>query len=579
MSRHLLPILILLFLSVAHADPVADEALGLARLGAADLALSMLDRQAPDRIAHQDRWLARERARFEILGMEQRWQAVVDRAERLPAGLPRDFLIWARTREAHAHLSLEQGEQARAVLRDLIWFSGGEVSAVWMDAWRRMLAQSYWQDGLADDALSTLRRLRQDRGDDAQIPLQLEARVFMDRDQAQEAARILAGETGHEPRALRALALLRSGAESAGDLRRAMVQAASAEGLSPVDRTRYLAVAALAAGEGEDLKLRVSSLEQAFTLQGQLPRDEQMLRLDEDALWQAYLELGERLGNERQLLIGDDGPWLELAQSLSRQEAVEARALRAVVALRGGAEAKRETAHRQLSEELLAGEGGEALLNVLYLSGERFGAPERVPAPVRHLLAENAMVRGDVDTASRLMANLAAPPEGVDGFEWGLRRARVLILGGQEETGIDALYDLLAQVRRLEAEQADRFMQVLFDLQTLRRHDAAVHLFRAVGPRLEEPRQAREVLYWEADSHKALGQNEEAARLYLHSANQGDGPADPWGITARFQAAGALAEAGLISDARALYGDLLRVTREPERRVLLRQRLQQLELR
>jgi hypothetical protein len=122
-------------------------------------------------------------------------------------------------------------------------------------------------------------------------------------------------------------------------------------------------------------------------------------------------------------------------------------------------------------------------------------------------------------------------------------------------------------------------MQVLFDLQTLRRHDAAVHLFRAVGPRLEEPRQAREVLYWEADSHKALGQNEEAARLYLHSASQGDGPADPWGMTARFQAAGALAEAGLVSDARALYSDLLRVTREPERRVLLRQRLQQLELR
>lgn len=50
-------------------------------------------------------------------------------------------------------------------------------------------------------------------------------------------------------------------------------------------------------------------------------------------------------------------------------------------------------------------------------------------------------------------------------------------------------------------------------------------------------------------------------------------------MTARFQAAGVLAEAGHVSDARALYLDLLRITREPERRVLLRQRLQQLDLR
>ncbi|ACL71941.1 hypothetical protein [Thioalkalivibrio sulfidiphilus] len=579
MARHFLLLILMILPPLAHADPVVDEAMGLARLGAADLALATLDRQPPDRLTHPDRWMARERARLEILGMEQRWQGVVDRAARLPAGLPREFLIWARTREAHALLSLGRGEAARSVLRDLIWFSGDAVSEAWLDAWRGMLAESYWQDGLGDDALSTLRRWRQDRGEAAQIPLQLEARLLLDQGQGEEAARILERETGHEARALRALALLRTGSRPAEDLHRSMTQAAATADLPAPDRARYLAVAALAAAETTDLARRVEALEQAFAVQGRLPREEQMLRLDTDALWQAYLDLGESLGNERQLLIGDDDAWFTLADSLASRSRIQARALFAVVGVRGVDPEGRATAHRRLGESLLDRDDGAELMDVLYLEGGRFPTSEDVPAPVRHLLAEHAVDRGDLDTASRLMAGLSRPPEGVDGFEWGLRRARVLILGGQEEAGIDALYDLLSGVRQFDAERADRFLQVLFDLQTLRRHDAAVHLFRAVAPRLTDARQAREVLYWEADSHQALGQHEEAARLYLRSAGLGDGPWDPWGMTARFQAAGALAEAGHVSDARALYLDLLRVTREPERRVLLRQRLQQLDLR
>jgi hypothetical protein len=579
MSRILLLILSLTLAPVVAADPLADEAMALARLGAADLALATLDRQPPDRLTHPERWIARERARLEILGMESRWAEVVDRAAVLPPGLSRDFLIWARTRQVHALLALERAAEARDLLRDLIWFAGDSVPAAWLDAWRRMLAESYLMEGLPADALSTLRRLRQDRGEEAGIPLQLEARILMDQARYEDAAALLGDGGDPEVQALRSLAILYAEQESPEAIRSAMERAAAAEGLSVEDRGRYLAVAALAAGQRADLPRRVASLEAALAYQVDLPGTEQLFRLREDILWDAYLALGEQAGNERQLLIGDDEAWLQAADALGDAEPETGRALLAVVALRGAGEAARHTAHRRLSEGLLASGEGADLLDALYLGGERFGAPDRVPAPVRHLLAEHALARGDLDTASALMAGLSVPPEGVDRFDWGLRRARLLILGGQEEAGIDGLYDVLSTARRLDAEAADRFMQVLFDLQTVRRHDAAIHLFRAVAPRLEDPRQAREILYWEADSHKALGDHEQAARLYLRSAFLGNGASDPWGMTARYQAAEALAEAGLLSDARALYTDLLRVTREQERRVVLRQRLQQLELR
>jgi hypothetical protein len=90
----------------------------------------------------------------------------------------------------------------------------------------------------------------------------------------------------------------------------------------------------------------------------------------------------------------------------------------------------------------------------------------------------------------------------------------------------------------------------------------------------------REILYWQADSHKALRDYPRAAWLYLKSATLLDAKGlDPWGQTARFQAAEVLADAGLPEDARRIYEGLLRVTREPDRRAAIKYKLQELWLR
>lgn len=53
---------------------------------------------------------------------------------------------------------------------------------------------------------------------------------------------------------------------------------------------------------------------------------------------------------------------------------------------------------------------------------------------------------------------------------------------------------------------------------------------------------------------------------------------DPWAQTARYQAAVALAHAGMLDDARALFSHLLRVTKDKSRRAVLRHELQKLWL-
>ncbi len=87
------------------------------------------------------------------------------------------------------------------------------------------------------------------------------------------------------------------------------------------------------------------------------------------------------------------------------------------------------------------------------------------------------------------------------------------------------------------------------------------------------------MLFWVADSYKALGRPLEAAQLYLRSAILQDPFAmDPWAQTARYYAAEQLAAAGLPADARNIYRGLLNATKDPGRQAVLRNNIQQLML-
>ena len=104
-------------------------------------------------------------------------------------------------------------------------------------------------------------------------------------------------------------------------------------------------------------------------------------------------------------------------------------------------------------------------------------------------------------------------------------------------------------------------------------------LFAALLEKRLEQQQRRELLFWMADSSQVLGQYDQAAYLYLKSATLSDPMAmDPWAQTARYRAAKALAEAGLLEDARNVYTALLRATRDVSRKAVLQNELQSLHL-
>ncbi|MGM0676475.1 MAG: tetratricopeptide repeat protein [Pseudomonadota bacterium] len=576
--RLVLLCLLLLCMTSAQADRVVDEAMAMARVGAAELALNLLAEEMPDPRAEPVRWMEREQARIEILGMNSRWEQVVERTARIPVEMPVEFVIWTRTRQAHALIALGRGHEARDVLRPLIWFGRHNASESWFRSWRRLVAESYDLDDRPEDALTALRRYRFDYPDDVARVALMEAHLLLQLERPREAVDALESVEESEADALRLLARLRAEDLSATDTLEQALARAQAVGRDTRDGARYQAIAAHAVQRGGDTTDGLAIMERALASQRILGEGDEVFHLSADLLWEHYARLGEREANRRQWLLGDDADWLERAAQLHSREPHLSRGILALVALRSPSPSGREQAHRQLGEQLARVEGhGQALLHALYLGEGPFGSPEQVPDPVRHLLVEQALEAGDLATASALMAGLHRPPEGVDPFDWGLRRARALILGGQEEAGIDGLYDVLSDVRRLEADPGDRFMQVMFDLQTVGRHDEALNLFQALAPRLVEARQRRELWFWTADSYRALDEHAQAARYYLRSAMAGNST-DLWGLSARFQAAQALADAGLVDDARALYEDLLERATEPGRRIMLRQRLQQLML-
>lgn len=579
MKRLVLFILLICVTGASHAQRSPQELLDMARAGAPALSLAMMDRLQPDRERQRFAWLSWERARLDILFGAARWQDVIDRVASYPVDLPPEFLAWARTRQAEAYLRTPNGPAARQVLRGLLWQIVPRPKADAFRYWRQLVIESYVVEGRLEDAHTALQRYFQDYGEAAGDERILWARVLLRVGQNQAAARVLSDDSRGEARALALLARLRSGDGDPDALRKEAQARAGEDGLAAADRARFWLVAAEAAErEGDEIK-RAWYLERALLHDRQLGEDDPVFHVNGDELWQSYLTMGRAQGNARQLLIGDDAAWLAATDELDEKSVLQRRAFLAVVALHGTSEEGREQAHARLIRSHLGAGDQVEIIAGLYLNSARFDATDSLPVAARQVLSDYALGRGDVRLASALMEGLNRTPPGADPFAWQLRRARIHILGGHEEEGIDTLYTVLAQHRELDRDQADRFMQVLFDLQTAQRHTAVITLFTALAPRITEPQQRREVLFWQADSYKAQGDFERAAWLYLQSATLLDPHAfDPWAQTSRFYAAEALTEAGLVDDARRIYQQLMQATDKPERQLVLRQKLQALRL-
>lgn len=583
----------------------------LARDGAPNLALRLMDQIQPKADTNTPGWIFFERQRFAIMQNWQQWQFLVDRYNSLPDELPEDFMLWAKLQKVDALIKLNQTHAARHTLRELIWQSENKDN-IDIPLIRRLIIRSYLIDNNLQDVDLAMRHYERDYGNKGAAWKKLRARVLLRNKQSQDAYAFLSFVSGktsdlkskklldHEAVAMRLLVELRSKSRTAksvlGDVRSML----NIKKLVLPHQQRYLAVGAEAAKEFGGLLTRVRLLEQALPNAHLINRSDSLFALSGDDLWQAYEDYALAEGNRQKLLIGQDQSWLDEARKWSEKRPEKARAFYSIVMHQGVDEEKKDRAYRQFIALLNTQETHKEMIQPLFMSKRRYPSADAIPLFIRYQLIDDAIAKQNIDRASELMLNLDSAPAEADKFNWGLRRARVLILGGKVDQGRDALINLFNAAamdvtntgsnpnnKDKPFAPVDAYLQVVFDLQKVDDHKGAISLFTQLlqKPLPGEAGKAlrREVLFWIADSHKAEKNTQRnpvlAAAFYLRSATLLDSLGnDPWGQTARFQAAEVLAAEGIIDDARRIYSTLLKATKEPARRAMIKYRLQELWL-
>lgn len=579
-------------LSISFAEeillPEIKETRVIAESGAVSLALKLIDGKQTKVEVKNDlaTWLLWERERLNIYQLGKRWKSLQQRVASYEIELPDNFYFWSKQQQVDALLRLKQGQQARDVLFNLIWSNKEKtakqirIHSQWLPLWRKRIIKSYLVDDDKEDALLAAQRYYQDYQSNEIEDRLLRARILLVNQREDEVVDLLMKDTKHpEGGMLYLLAQLRSKARPA----RKVLQSALRQmrGKWASEKLKYMlwAVVAESAKRAGDKASTANALE--FVLAGnkniELPAG--LFNFSTNILWDAYIDYASHLGNRAQFLIGNDQQWLNAAIKAQKKEPVKARSFYAMVMLKGQTNDTRMRAAKGFLNLMHKRKRGAELITKLFLKSEFFKSLKSVPTPIRYDLVNIALSRSNIELASNLMTTIKTAPVGIDTYQWQLRRARIFVLGGKHKKGSDALHGLILSTKTFSQEQINHFLQVVFDLQTVKEHELAYQLFSSILPKISNVELQREIYYWMADSRKAQGDYTAAAQLYLRSAlHAGNNGLDPWGQTARYQVAEMLAKADLLQDAHTFYQQLLRTTKEPARRAVLKHELQKLWL-
>jgi len=569
--------LLLLLSTQANAEPLS-EIISLAKKGATELALQQLHAQQTNPIDDPKSWLRWERQRIALYQQAKQWQTLITRIDEQKGFIDPDHQEWFATQQAEALLSIGQGSKARTLFRQLIWQRDADLDVQSLENWRSGIVRSYLLDNKANDAHAAMLRNSQDYpSDNSESALLLRARVLLLAGRAADAAELLEKSKTRKAKTLYLLAALRSAKLSASDILKTINKNLKNKKLDKNNRLRLLVIKAEAGKVDSDTVRTVSAIEAYLRLTREQQLDDGLFRVNGEQLWQAYRAYGQVIGNKQQLLFGDDASWFAEAEKKSKQK-LRQRSLYALLARDSRQQETRNKANELLINSLRKEDNGIEVIRHLYLNAGD-ASNKDFPALARYTLLEQALKESDIKLASILMQGLLQAPKGVNPLQWELRRARVFVMAGKPDDAAIVLKEIVSKQDFTEKNFLDRFMQVVFDLQTVEAHEQAYDLFEMLLAKVDLPKIRRELYYWMAESRKAQQRYADSAALYLKSSESEILPQpDLWAQSAMYQAAQALGDAGLVEDAARLYKKLLSITKDEARRGQLQRRLQQLWL-
>jgi len=553
----------------------------MAEIGAPTLALELLERDQPPVEQGITTWMDWERQRIDLASRLRRWQTIDQRLSILPPEADDTFRLWATAQRGKALLEQGKPEQALVAARQSLWVINGQAESAIMPL-RRLIIRAYLNMGKLGDAEIAMIRFRQDYPQTDINSLQAEILLRVGR--YDDAAELFKQYKGGDQRALRFLAQLEAGREQPAALGKRILWVLRKVNLTDIDTMRLWQLVARSADTAGLYVRRINALHKAMMIANRIGKGsdaglDALFPIRGADLWDAYLDYGQFVANRQQLLTGQDEQWAAAAGNVMKKTPMRAAALWAVLAQNSIQVTNQLQAHAWFSELLMKQEYGAVALRYIYLKQDSPQTAASLPEHIKHQLADVALAWGDLPLASRLMGQLTTAPEGKESLDWYMRRARILLLGGQVNEGIQALHALLDQYPVMPRQSIDRLMQVLFDLQALERHQDAIALFKKLPVPVTDMQLRREVAYWIAESYSKQKDYTSAAAMYLQSATlPGPNTMDPWGETARYHAADNMAKAGLVDDARHIYRQLLKATKDESRRTVIRNRMQQLLL-
>jgi tetratricopeptide (TPR) repeat protein len=493
--------------------------------------------------------------------------------------------LWFETQQVIARLQLKQSEQALEQLQHLLWDTDEEHRDPSLPVvWRRLVIRAYLQSHVDDDARRALVKYERDyKTEEQNIDwVLLQAQVMLRTNRPQQAIQLLEKiplENAVDVEALLLIAQLQHDPKKAATINQQMREKLDGQLLNRSARWAYSYVAYLCSKILNDQAAQISNLESMLSLGIETPVFDESYQVTADDLWGMYNEQGLILANDSGLLFGNDEQWQKRSDQLLKKAPEKALALNTALVLHTNDFSTMQQQHKTIVEIIEQRKNGLELINQLYLHSDKVQDVNVLPDEVRYRLVDYALSEGDYSEAARIMKSLQEPPPGNTLFDWRMRKARVLILQGEYQSSEDLIRKTFSENARITRDELDRYIQVVFDFQTVQQHERAIRLFDIVSLDGLDEKLKREIYFWKAESYFSLEEYDRAALFYLESSRAVvDAEHDLWGQSARFKAGQALMQAEIYDDAKKVFSDLLLVTVSDSRKAIINQNLQKIRL-